>query len=125
MPRHAFILWLAIMAKLKTRDKLRIIPPDFLCVFCRQEEQTRNHLFFACHWTSLLWGTIKTWLRITRSMSTLNSDLKGLTTRKQALEARMKRVSLGIVVYLIWEEKNKRIFDNSCHLGDVIFRNSK
>ncbi|KAJ7003059.1 hypothetical protein NC653_008331 [Populus alba x Populus x berolinensis] len=31
----------------------------------------------------------------------------------------MKRVSLGIVVYLIWEERNKRIFDKSV---DVIFR---
>ena len=36
------------MAKLKTRDRLRIIPSDILCVFCRQEETHNNHLFFAC-----------------------------------------------------------------------------
>jgi hypothetical protein len=46
-------------------------------------------------------------------MSTLNSALRGLISRKKALEARMRRVSLGIVVYLIWEERNKRIFDNT------------
>jgi hypothetical protein len=33
----------------------------------------------------------------------------------------MRRVSLGIVVYLIWEERNKRIFDNTWHTVDVIF----
>jgi len=48
LPRHAFILWLAIMAKLKTRDRLRIIPSDILCVFCMQEETRDNHLSFAC-----------------------------------------------------------------------------
>ncbi|KAL9362529.1 hypothetical protein Peur_045314 [Populus x canadensis] len=33
----------------------------------------------------------------------------------------MRRVSLGTVVYLIWEESNKRIFYNTCHPVDVIF----
>jgi hypothetical protein len=46
-------------------------------------------------------------------MSILNSAVRGLTPRKKVLEARMRRVSLGIVVYLIWEERNKRIFDNT------------
>jgi hypothetical protein len=52
-------------------------------------------------------------IRVTRSMSTLNSALRGLISRKKALDARMRRVSLGIVVYLIWEERKKRIFDNT------------
>uniref|UniRef100_A0A3N7F377 Uncharacterized protein n=1 Tax=Populus trichocarpa TaxID=3694 RepID=A0A3N7F377_POPTR len=54
-------------------------------------------------------------------MSILNSAVRGLTPRKKVLEARMRRVSLGTVVYLIWEERNKRIFDNTCHPVDVIF----
>jgi len=34
-------------------------------------------------------------------MSTLNSAIRGLISRKKNLEARMKRVSLVVVVYLI------------------------
>jgi hypothetical protein len=42
---------------------------------------------------------------------TLYSALRGLRFRKSNLEARMRRVSLGIGAYLIWEERNKRIFE--------------
>jgi hypothetical protein len=51
MPKYNFILWLAIMGKLWTRDRLRFIPTNTFCVFCRHEEQSHNHIFFACDWT--------------------------------------------------------------------------
>ena len=34
----------------------------------------------------------------------------------------MRRFSLGLTVYLIWEEKNKRIFDDTCITVETIFR---
>jgi hypothetical protein len=34
----------------------------------------------------------------------------------------MRRVSLGITVYLIWEERNKRVFDAKSREVDVMFR---
>jgi hypothetical protein len=34
----------------------------------------------------------------------------------------MKRVSLGLTVYLIWEERNKRIFYGSCTSVGNAFR---
>jgi len=33
----------------------------------------------------------------------------------------MRRVSLAILVYLIWEERNKRIFNNTVKSVDAIF----
>ena len=56
MPRYIynFIMWLAVMGMLRTRDRLRFLQTDPSCVFCRDEEESHNHLFFACHWTSLL-----------------------------------------------------------------------
>jgi len=55
-------------------------------------------------------------------MTTLNSAIGGLASWSKNLEARMRRVSLGLTVYLIWEERNKRIFDSTYNLVDVIFR---
>ncbi|KAJ6923559.1 hypothetical protein NC652_017016 [Populus alba x Populus x berolinensis] len=33
----------------------------------------------------------------------------------------MHRVSLGILIYLIWKERNKRVFDNSCIPVSLVF----
>jgi len=34
----------------------------------------------------------------------------------------MRRVSLGIMVYLIWEERNKRVFDGQFKESATMFR---
>jgi len=79
--------------------------------------------FFACNWTSLfLWRKIRSWLRVNRCLATLNKATSGLNSRKKNLVVRMRRVSLSITVYLIWKERNKRIFDNTSNLVDLIFQ---
>jgi hypothetical protein len=122
LPKYSFILWLAVLGKLKTRDRLWFIPSDPSCAFCRCESETHAHLFFACSWTGRLWGRIKDWLRIDRRMMSINSALRGLFPKRSNLVARMRRVSLGITVYLIWEERNKRVFDAKSREVDVMFR---
>ena len=65
---------------------------------------------------------MKSWLKISRRMSTLKSAVRGLRCKRKTLEARKRRVSLYILVYLIWEERNKRIFyDKSTSLA-LIFQ---
>jgi hypothetical protein len=55
-------------------------------------------------------------------MLTLTSAIRGLNSGGNNLEARMRRVSLGLTVYLIWEERNKRIFDGKNTSVGNIFR---
>jgi len=47
LPGYNFILWLAVKGKLRTRDRLRFLDIDPLCVFYRLNEETHNHLFSA------------------------------------------------------------------------------
>jgi len=89
LPRCNFILWLAMLGKLRTRDRLRFIHTDTFCTFCRQAEESYEHLFFGCTWTSSLWNKAKVWLKINRRMSTLKSVVRGLSVMKNNLEARM------------------------------------
>jgi hypothetical protein len=112
-------MWLAMIWKLRTRDRLWFIPTNTF-IFCRQDEESHSHLLFSCSWTSLLCSKIKSWLRINSRMTTLNSVVRGLALWSKNLEARMRRFSLGLTVYLIWEERNKRIFDSTYNLVDVI-----
>ncbi|KAL9347268.1 hypothetical protein Peur_058634 [Populus x canadensis] len=122
LPRHSFILWLALLKRLRTRDRLYFVDIDVSCVFCQDHEESHNHLFFACSWTSLLWMKVKSWLRLSKGMTTINSAVWGLYLKGKTAVTRMKKVSLSIVVYLIWEERNRKVFKNSCSLVEPIFR---
>jgi hypothetical protein len=110
LPRHSFILWLALLGRLRTRDRLYFVDTNASCVFCQDHEESYSHLFFAYSWTSLLWMKVKSWLRLCRGMSTINSAVRGLHLKGKTTVTRMKKVSLSIVVYLIWEERNRRVF---------------
>ena len=122
LPKYNFILWLAIMGKLRTRDRLTFIPLDPACVFCRHGMESHGHLFFACVWSGGLWAKIKSWLRIGRRMSTLNSAICGLSAQQCNMELRMRRVDVAITIYLLWEERNRRIFEGKNREVDTVFR---
>jgi len=121
LPRHSFILWLALLKRLQTKDRLYFVDIDVSCVFCQDYEENHDHLFFACSWTSILWMKVKSWLKLNRGMTTINSAVLGLHLKGKSVVTRMKRVSLSIVVYLIWDERNRRVFENSCSLVEPIF----
>jgi len=47
----------------------------------------------------------KSWLQLHRSMSTINSAIRGFFSGRNNLIGRMRRVSLDILIYLIWKER--------------------
>lgn len=59
-PRHSFILWVLAHGKLKTKDRLQRLGTvvDQLCVLCSREDETINHLFFDCTYTTKVWSEI-------------------------------------------------------------------
>lgn len=58
-PRHLFIVWLALPNRLTTRDRLvKWLPQtDTTCVLCGGME-SRNHLFFECSYSKLIWEAL-------------------------------------------------------------------
>jgi hypothetical protein len=55
-------------------------------------------------------------------MRTLHNALRWLHLKKKSMDARMRRVSLGMVVYLIWEERNRRVFEGKTRGVNTAFR---
>ncbi|KAL9374122.1 hypothetical protein Peur_033742 [Populus x canadensis] len=88
----------------------------------KDHEDSHSHIFFACSWTSLLWTKVKSWLRLCRDMPTISSAIRGLNLKGKNVVVGMKRVSLHIVVYLIWKERNRRVFENSYTLVESLFQ---
>ena len=89
LPRHSFSLWLAILGKLKTRDRLLFLSSDPICPLCENAEESHAHLFFNCDWTSSLWRKARHWLRLHRNMSSLYIATRVLQNRKKGLQPRM------------------------------------
>ncbi|KAL0411497.1 UNVERIFIED_CONTAM: hypothetical protein Slati_3739400 [Sesamum latifolium] len=53
IPRHRFILWLAILGRLSTLDKPWLHHLGTDCVLCRADTpETHDHLFFTCSFAS-------------------------------------------------------------------------
>jgi len=55
-------------------------------------------------------------------MANLTSAIRAMNNNKKGLQSRMKRVGLALVVYIIWEERNRRVFENAEKSIDVLFR---
>lgn len=64
-PRAIFCLWMACHRRLATKDRLIKFRVNIgnNCSLC-QEEETINHLLFACNDMDYIWSTVLSWLRV-------------------------------------------------------------
>ncbi|KAL2224814.1 UNVERIFIED_CONTAM: Retrovirus-related Pol polyprotein from type-1 retrotransposable element R2 [Sesamum indicum] len=96
IPRHIFILWLAIQDKLATTDKPWLAHLD-PCVLCNEGlTETHAHLFFQC--------------RFSRRCLT---EIRRTRWRGKHIINMSYRALLAACVYHIWKERNLRRFDNT------------
>ncbi|GJY85266.1 retrotransposon protein, putative, ty1-copia subclass [Tanacetum coccineum] len=99
-PRHAFILWLAILKRLATQDRLAKwnCISNLECTLCNKERDSHAHLFFKCDYSKLVLGMLKR-----RLMNMSNQDeLK--------------------IVYFIWQERNWRMFKKERRFVEQILK---
>ncbi|XP_056860010.1 uncharacterized protein LOC130508492 [Raphanus sativus] len=110
-PKFAFMTWIAARNRLATMDRISYWNQgvDSTCVLCKAAQETRNHLFFQCTFSSQLWEQLVK--GILRNAHTQNWDdiieLISVSTmeRKKTLSL---RYAFQISVYTIWRERNKR-----------------
>ncbi|KAL0386040.1 UNVERIFIED_CONTAM: hypothetical protein Sradi_2998300 [Sesamum radiatum] len=116
IPRHRFILWLAILGKLSTMNKPWLHHLGTNCVLCQTATlETHEHLFFLCpfattclrevqrlvrfHWPYRDWDTAVQWAsRRWRSKHVVHASFRTL---------------LASLVYHVWQECNCRIFQHT------------
>lgn len=121
IPKHAFIFWLAIRNGLATQEKLiqwKHIPPDDRCPFCELVPDSVRHLFFGCGFAKAVWGSIKGAVGIRNAPDDWDGVLDYIRQKVNKKGAKYSIVKLGVaaVIYHIWRERNRRIFEN-CKLG--------
>ncbi|XP_071720735.1 uncharacterized protein [Rutidosis leptorrhynchoides] len=113
-PKHAFILWLAILNRLSTQDKMLKWMPnqDLKCIFCGVEADSINHLFFQCNYSLDVWKHMKQKLLYKGLPNDLQGIVQGICKypAKRNIWSILNHLVVAACVYHIWQERNNRIF---------------
>ncbi|KAL2246939.1 UNVERIFIED_CONTAM: hypothetical protein Sindi_2546200 [Sesamum indicum] len=115
IPRHKFILWLAIQGKLATTDKpwLAHLGP---CVLCNEGlTETHAHLFFQCRFSRRCLMEIRRTIRFLWPNREWKDDITWASQRWRGKHIinMSYRALLAACVYHIWKERNLRRFDHT------------
>ena len=126
-PKHSFILWLCAKERLLTKDKIHFMELNRSCLFCGATEESLHHLYFQCPLSSRVWSSIKAWVGLSRSMSSLPSALKWLKkeTRGNSWFSKFKRIAFSSTVYQIWTARNRFIFEGLPAIAECIIHRIK
>ncbi|KAM6544056.1 hypothetical protein CsatB_008503 [Cannabis sativa] len=84
MPKHSFIFWLSMLNRLKTKDRIQVYKQveDTKCFFCQTEEETLQHLFFDCSFSSNCLKEIKDWLSWRMASNSLHRIVRWIRKAK-------------------------------------------
>ncbi|XP_058222933.1 uncharacterized protein LOC131332653 [Rhododendron vialii] len=114
VPKWAFILWLACLKRLSTKDRLRKwgMEVDPTCVLCSQADESLQHLFFHCCYSSNIWEVILYRFQIQRKADLWNSEVSWAIhfCRGNSFQSLLFKLVFAAAVYHIWMERNSRIF---------------
>ncbi|KAL7616874.1 hypothetical protein Lser_V15G04043 [Lactuca serriola] len=114
IPRNSFILWMAVLNRLKTQDRVRgwEVAGKLLCPFCEIVPDSHNHLFFNCDYTSRIWRYFC--IKVGLNLKTVEwNDLILMLSRMLNLktgENLIIKCMIASCVSHIWRERNSRVF---------------
>ncbi|XP_020262718.1 uncharacterized protein LOC109838708 [Asparagus officinalis] len=124
-PRHSFILWLAVLNRLQTQERLlrRGIININQCYLCAGSE-SRDHLFFECYYSRDVWLGISNWLEIDWQTCYWNLLMNWYITRQRGkgFKKKVRRLVLAAAVYRIWEERNRRYHQQAGRNADQLVK---
>ncbi|KAL2246936.1 UNVERIFIED_CONTAM: Transposon TX1 uncharacterized protein [Sesamum indicum] len=115
IPRHSFILWLAILGKLPTTDKSWLSHLG-VCILCDEgATESHPHLFFQCRFSRQCLYEIRRRIRFHWPNRDWATDIEWATRkwRGKHIINRAYCTLLAACVYHIWKERNLRRFDHT------------
>ncbi|KAL2231095.1 UNVERIFIED_CONTAM: hypothetical protein Sindi_1703900 [Sesamum indicum] len=115
IPRHNFILWLAIQEKLPTTDKPWM---NHLggCILCDEgNAETHTHMFFRCRFSRRCLAAIRQQVRFSWPNREWARDVEWASRkwRGKHIVNIAYRALLGACIYHIWRERNLRRFEHT------------
>ena len=95
---------------------------DLRCALCKSCVDNHSHLFFECPYSWKVWNVINRKGRCIRGGNSLNSVVNHLAASplKNNIWQIVDKLILSSTVYHIWNERNKRTFQNVMRTEDEL-----
>ncbi|KAK4383529.1 hypothetical protein Sango_2767100 [Sesamum angolense] len=123
IPRHGFILWMAILGKLSTMDKPWVPRAENGCVLCGGLfDETHDHLFFKCSYSKRCLSILSRKIRFQWPFLEWQTGLIWASKRWRGphLINAAFRATLAALVYHLWAERNNRKFSATSTSAEYI-----
>ncbi|XP_071688080.1 uncharacterized protein [Rutidosis leptorrhynchoides] len=127
IPRHSFTVWLLMNEKLKTQDMLRtwdvhVSAPAPICLLCKTQMDSHNHLFFECGFSNQVWDKLKQSIQF-HIPSNEWKEIVGIllpVVHKRVTRVVVTKLVFAASVYFMWQERNKRYFKSKARSVDQV-----
>ncbi|CAA7034512.1 unnamed protein product [Microthlaspi erraticum] len=115
IPRHTFILWMAMRDRLFTRDKLRSwglnVPSS--CLLCDAYPESKSHLLTDCIYSREIWTGF-----FRRSGLSPPVSLEEIVVWSDSLSPQRKvntncKILVQAIVYCLWRDRNSRLHSSN------------
>nr|GFB17133.1 RNA-directed DNA polymerase, eukaryota, reverse transcriptase zinc-binding domain protein [Tanacetum cinerariifolium] len=120
---HAFITWLAVKERPKTRDRLAkwFNIQDKSCLLCELSDESHSHLFFSYPYSRRLWERLKPMALLDNISNIWSSAISGIVIRPAKILFGV-RIVFSATVDFIWLERNIRRSKQRNRTVDVLFK---
>ncbi|KAG2332027.1 hypothetical protein Bca52824_003207 [Brassica carinata] len=114
VPRLSFVSWMSVLARLPTRDRLiswgMTVPAS--CSLCSWGLESHGHLFFNCTFSAALWSHFAGWMFSAppASLDSVATSIDQPHIASHTGATTVIKLLLQVIVYIIWRERNCRLF---------------
>ncbi|XP_022019238.1 uncharacterized protein LOC110919272 [Helianthus annuus] len=97
------------------------------CPMCDAGQESTLHLFTGCIFSTEVWARLEAWCRLPPTMLFEVADLVRLTVdqSKSKKEGRIIQSIMYTAMWVLWNERNDRIFNNKPRREKEVFENIK
>ncbi|CAN7059319.1 unnamed protein product, partial [Brassica oleracea var. botrytis] len=122
IPKHAFFTWVNVRHRLATRDRMRHWGLDVpaSCVLCSTHEESREHLFFNCMYSSTIWNHFLTLANL-QAPNTFDAIVTWMARPSSDPHVTLIQTSM----YAIWRERNARLHSSVQRASDTLITEIK
>ncbi|CAH1444098.1 unnamed protein product [Lactuca virosa] len=127
IPSHYFILWFAILGRLRTQDRMKNWKDsnEFCCAFCNNQVDSHSHLFFECNFPMEVWDLMKGKVKLKHKPGNWFEIIQELqcSLKVRSIDSFIKKIALAASIYHIWNERNKRLFGRERNSVENVVKN--
>ena len=117
IPKHTIVVWMAILNRLPTKDRLISWDIDMngTCCLCQEEPETRDHIFFGCIYSRSIWEKLLSLCGINREIGNWSEELQwaAQNLKGRNLTSTLLRLAWKTLIYQVWKERNGRLHGNT------------